>query len=106
MCSVVSCSVSGNAICGEYCLCWLCVPQQQQLACYLGRCSGYAEVTLVGVLCLSFLALVQSTTSSSARGGSLVRNRVLKNRKGLFRIRHLQESDLVAVAQLQVRHAR
>jgi hypothetical protein len=33
-----------------------------------------------------------------------VRNRVLKNRKGLFRIRHLQESDLVAVAHLQVRH--
>lgn len=45
---------------------------------------------------------LQQTTSSSS--GSLVRTRVVKNSKGrLFRIRHLQDSDLLPAAQLQVR---
>lgn len=51
-----------------------------------------------------WLCLQQTTTSSSSSSGSLVRSRVVKNSKGgLFRIRHLQDSDLLPVAQLQVR---
>jgi hypothetical protein len=47
--------------------------------------------------------LLLQTTASPASAGSLVRNRVVKNKKGLFRIRHLQDIDLLPVAQLQVK---
>lgn len=45
----------------------------------------------------------QNHPAASAQKQQLVKTRVLKNRSGLYRIRHLQENDLAAVAQLQVR---
>jgi hypothetical protein len=42
--------------------------------------------------------------SAISQAGSLVDSRVVKTPGGAVTIRHLQEKDLLAVAQLQVRH--
>lgn len=42
--------------------------------------------------------------SAISQAGSLVHSRVVKTPGGAVTIRHLQEKDLLAVAQLQVRH--
>jgi len=65
-----------------------------------GRCREHNDHNSSMVLdCLLTWTCRLQTVAAQA---GLVKNRVVKNRKGLFRIRHLQESDLLPVAQLQV----